>query len=357
MGGSFETRLGNAPEEGVKAPCVIVTDAPITLAGEQTIDAINVVVGDRVCVAAQADPADNGIYDVKGEAWTRAKDFNEANDVITGVMVIDASSHDLHQASFTGSYNAGVTPVTFPLVLAAGGGDDTYTYDDVNAVDRTYTTRLWERASVLDFGAVADGVTSATVAIQNAINSRARVIYFPYTDTGVYATTDTIVIRTDKTLVFDEGVVIKKTVQHDPMFLNGVKGSSHAEYGANSYITIIGGIFNGNQAVLNTTTGKSMLAFGDATNIIIRGAKCIDHFGEAIQFVGIKDSQISDILIWNIDGNYLHDIAIAISEGSWDNSHFTHFNDANGDPCVNVSVDRVDVDNVNIAIGSHEIAE
>ena len=41
MATSFENRLGTAPEEAVKAPCVAASTTNITLSGEQTISGIN----------------------------------------------------------------------------------------------------------------------------------------------------------------------------------------------------------------------------------------------------------------------------------------------------------------------------
>ena len=50
----------------------------------------------------------------------------------------------------------------------------------VNAVATNVQTKLRETVSVMDFGAVGDGVTNDTVAIQNAINANiGKTIYFP----------------------------------------------------------------------------------------------------------------------------------------------------------------------------------
>ena len=116
MATSFTGRLGNAPEEGIKAPVVVATTAAITLSGEQTINTVAVVANDRVLVKNQADDADNGIFNASAGAWTRAKDFNEANDVVNGVMVLDAFTTVLRRAAFTGSFTPDTTDVTFPTV-------------------------------------------------------------------------------------------------------------------------------------------------------------------------------------------------------------------------------------------------
>ena len=113
MAGSYQTRLGNAPEEGIKAPVVVATLVNIAITGEQLIEGVNVVDGDRVLVRAQTDSSENGIYNVSGVAWTRTHDWNAANDVINGVLVGDASNGAIYQAFFNGEYTPDVTTTVF----------------------------------------------------------------------------------------------------------------------------------------------------------------------------------------------------------------------------------------------------
>lgn len=117
MAGSFETRLGTSPEEGIKAPVVATTIGPITLSGEQIVNGVQVLDGDRVLVRVQNDPKANGIYDVRVSAWNRTTDFNEARDTVNGVLVLDSATSNLYQASFLGEWDPGVTTLNFTLVL------------------------------------------------------------------------------------------------------------------------------------------------------------------------------------------------------------------------------------------------
>lgn len=113
MAGSFQTRLGDSPEEGIKSPVVVATTANITLSGEQTINTVAVVAGNRVLVRAQTDPLENGIYNASAGAWTRSTDWNRADDVVNGVLVTDASNGKIYQALFVGDYEPDVTSVQF----------------------------------------------------------------------------------------------------------------------------------------------------------------------------------------------------------------------------------------------------
>lgn len=117
MATSFLTRLGFAPEEGIKAPCVASSAVNISLTGEQTISGVPVVANDRVLVRSQSDPAENGIYVVQSGAWVLASDFNKADDVIDGMIVIDANEDVMYRMVFTGDYDPGVTEVTFNALI------------------------------------------------------------------------------------------------------------------------------------------------------------------------------------------------------------------------------------------------
>lgn len=107
----------------IKAPCRVATTANITLSGEQTIDGVAAVDGDRVLVKDQTDTIENGIYDVSTGAWTRARDFDGANDVKDGtlVLVTDGALNGqyLFQVSGTNPIIPGASAVTITTILTA----------------------------------------------------------------------------------------------------------------------------------------------------------------------------------------------------------------------------------------------
>lgn len=71
----------------VKQPCRVATQGNITLSGEQTIDGVAVVDGDRVWVGNQTDATENGIYIADTGTWVRAQDFNGTGDVVRGTLI------------------------------------------------------------------------------------------------------------------------------------------------------------------------------------------------------------------------------------------------------------------------------
>ena len=92
-----ETALEVATGENFEV-CVATASSNITLSGEQTIDNVDVVAGDRVLVAGQADDTENGIYVVAAGAWGRATDMAEG-DTLTGPNFV----YNLNGSEF-GSY-------------------------------------------------------------------------------------------------------------------------------------------------------------------------------------------------------------------------------------------------------------
>ena len=70
-----------------KIPARVATTGNITLSGEQTIDGISVVDGDRVLVKNQTIPSQNGCYTVSTGAWTRAYDMNTSTEAVSGTSI------------------------------------------------------------------------------------------------------------------------------------------------------------------------------------------------------------------------------------------------------------------------------
>lgn len=94
---------------GFKAPCRAATTAAITLSGEQTIDGVAIVAGDRVLVKNQSSAVDNGIYIASAGSWSRALDFDGSRDARNGTMVFVTSGSTNGLRIF---YMAATDPVT-----------------------------------------------------------------------------------------------------------------------------------------------------------------------------------------------------------------------------------------------------
>lgn len=78
---------GLASSTAIKGPCKAATTANITLSGEQNVDGVAVVEGDRVLVKDQTAATENGLYVVDTGNWRRSADFEGNRDVRKGTQV------------------------------------------------------------------------------------------------------------------------------------------------------------------------------------------------------------------------------------------------------------------------------
>lgn len=118
----------------IKAPCAAVTTTAVTLSGEQTVGGVACVTGDRVLVAITGGSVNNGIWVVDTGAWSRAKDFDGARDVVTGTMVLvkPTLAAKFWQVTTSGAIVPGTTSITFaqvdPSALLADAGMVAFSY-------------------------------------------------------------------------------------------------------------------------------------------------------------------------------------------------------------------------------------
>lgn len=96
----------------------VATTEPITLEGLQTIDGVNLAAGDPVLVKDQADGAENGLYVVATEDWTRADDHPDDDDRLVRVLA-GADNGAAHFLLTTEApITLGTTPLTFARITA-----------------------------------------------------------------------------------------------------------------------------------------------------------------------------------------------------------------------------------------------
>jgi hypothetical protein len=105
------------------------------------------------------------------------------------------------------------------------------------AVNRTIFEKLSDIISVKDFGAIGDGATDDTVAIQAAIDSGNSAIFFP---SGTYLVSDTLTISQSQFTLYGDG---------------GLKSSPVIEAATNTFAII----------TANGATPQSLLTFNNLT--------------------------------------------------------------------------------------------
>lgn len=165
-----EGLVGNT---AIKAPVKAASTAALVLSGEQTIDGVACVTGDRVLVKNQASGVNNGIYVVDTGDWERAQDFDGSLDAAQGTLVKigpggTANADTVYQLDTADPIVIGTTSLSFSVGLFSGLGNTNFLQGGAGAVVRSAQGKMREWVSVTDFGATGDGVTNDTVAMQAA---------------------------------------------------------------------------------------------------------------------------------------------------------------------------------------------
>ena len=108
----------------VKASVRVATTANITLSGEQTIDGVSVVAGDRVLVKNQDTGSQNGIYVCAAGSWSRATDADVDAEVTPGMFAFveegTANADSGWVLTTDGSITVGTTSLAFAQFSGTG---------------------------------------------------------------------------------------------------------------------------------------------------------------------------------------------------------------------------------------------
>lgn len=102
---------------GVKDPVSCMTTGNIALSSTQLVDGVGAVSGTRVLVANQTNAIDNGIWNSNSGAWSRALDFDSAQDLARGTLIYVTggviNGNAFYTVTSTGGNQPGTDAITF----------------------------------------------------------------------------------------------------------------------------------------------------------------------------------------------------------------------------------------------------
>jgi len=180
---------------------------------------------------------------------------------------------DLNKIVLTQSYPAG-TDVTMIYYDASTSDILTtatfvsYTAPGAGAVVRTVESRLSDTVSVKDFGAVGDGVTDDTAAIQAALAASSSILIPP----GIYEVSSTITLSSNDYIRL-ESATIRNTTTTDPVFqfigayseVDGTKDSVISNTQTNGVCVLFGRDTQETNVLWNRLRGVRVLGGGSSS--------------------------------------------------------------------------------------------
>ncbi|MEM9686292.1 MAG: hypothetical protein AAF934_05150, partial [Bacteroidota bacterium] len=193
--------------------CRLATTANIDLnvGGLLDIDGISTATGNRILVWQQSNAAENGIYTVADGSWTRAVNFNAAQNMIRGVLIpiLEGDSHSgsIFQHTTTQDITVDTTGIAFARATVESGSGIAVNGNAVDlGGDLTQHTTIHNAGFNLDINGPGnlslsgDGGTSITSATHVSIQG----LTYPATDgtSGQVLTTDGV-----GNLVFQDAAV------------------------------------------------------------------------------------------------------------------------------------------------------
>lgn len=182
--------------------------------------------------------------------------------------------------------------------LASGSGSSLVGYNQggTGAVNRTVQSRLRDFVSVKDFGAVGDGITNDTVAIQKALDNGGSCITFP---NGMYLISSTLTPSSNQQLIGLGGTItMTNGTFADGIYING---KSNVKVDGLSIIGASGG--NSFDRAININASTNVVVENCLIQDIGKEALTPNEWGNGIEIGGSSvNTKIINNTIKNIKG-------------------------------------------------------
>jgi len=257
-------------------------------------------------------------------SWTLSADPVTVNNLdvsVNGVTQTPTTDYTISGTTFTTTTAAPLASIllvkyrqALPNSYTGSSNNISYTPAGTGAVATTVQAKLRETVSVKDFGAVGNGTTDETTAIQAAlnVNSGNVSVYFPR---GIYKITSTILIpQSHATKMYGDGFNAQETTNPVEGSIvkwggsaNGLMFSSNVAGGANTSGLIIKDMrFDGNNVasrgmVIGADSAHPQHEFFENVqfrNFAFNGTDaCLDLAGASYSKYGVADSNFINVLL------------------------------------------------------------
>lgn len=208
------------------------------------------------------------------------------------------------------------------LASSTGAGMIGYIQGSSGSVATTVQTKLRETVSVKDFGAVGDGVTDDTTAIQAALNSGAKTVNFP---SGTYKITATLNVSSNTKIVGSSATVVcSVTIAFQALAQSNISIIGMEIQGPGAAVVPAvpedGGINFGNITSTNGCTNtlvQNCTIHGFYTGVSARygsGAKLFDSEVYDFSLYGVMLSRNDG---FNVSRNYIHGSIVSTGTNSY----------------------------------------
>lgn len=175
--------FGESSGVALKAPVQVASTSVLaSLSGLPIVDGYQLIEGDRILVAGQADATQNGIYTATAlqATWPRVGDFDGTNDVVQGTLVLAQNPSPMLYQLTTADPVIGTSDLIFSVFQATGATRQSIglLLNPQLSVEASGGLTPTDYARPTDiyidprrYGADPTGVSDSTAAVQAAINT------------------------------------------------------------------------------------------------------------------------------------------------------------------------------------------